>query len=79
MVAALGATFVAGMGFEVFHDWGEIECYIVVSAVTEQDLGRHGRYQQLFGLYREIYQALKNPHYLDRKTFRFSDFRLYYL
>lgn len=60
--SSLGAAFVAGMGIGVFHDWGEIERYINISAVTEPDLGRHGRYQQLFGLYREIYQALKDKY-----------------
>jgi len=58
--SSLEAAFVAGMGIGVFHDWGEIERYINISAVTEPDLGRDGRYQQLFGLYREIYQALKD-------------------
>jgi xylulokinase len=60
--SSLGAAFVAGMGIGVFHDWGEIERYINISAVTEPDLGRHEHYQQLFGLYREIYQALKDKY-----------------
>jgi xylulokinase len=58
--SSLGAAFVAGMGIGVFQDWGEIERYINISAVTEPDPERHKRYQQLFSLYREIYQALKD-------------------
>jgi xylulokinase len=60
--SSLGAAFVAGMGIGVFKDWGEIERYIKISAVTKPNLECHERYQKLFSLYREIYQALKDKY-----------------
>lgn len=60
--SSLGAAFVAGMGVGAFRDWGEIERYIEIAAVVEPDPERHVRYQGLFALYREIYEALKDKY-----------------
>jgi xylulokinase len=57
--SSLGAAFVAGMGVGVFQDWGEIERFVAIRDVTEPDLKHHERYQRLFALYREVYEALK--------------------
>lgn len=57
--SSLGAAFVAGMGVKAFSSWAEIEKYIDLAAVTQPDLERHAKYVQLFGLYRELYEANK--------------------
>ncbi len=58
--SSLGAAFVAGMGVGAFDDWGEIERYITLAAVTEPDMAAHARYQALFGIYRELYERNKD-------------------
>lgn len=58
--SSLGGAFVAGMGVGAFGDWGEIERYITVAGVTRPDQANHERYQKLFGLYRELYESLKD-------------------
>ncbi len=60
--SSLGAAFVAGMGVGAFDQWSDIERYITISAVTEPNFEHHARYQQLFALYREIYEALKEKY-----------------
>lgn len=58
--SSLGAAFIAGMGVGTFHEWGEIERYIVISAITEPNKEHHDHYRQMFTLYREVYEALKD-------------------
>lgn len=58
--SSLGAAFCAGMGVGAFSAWDEVERYIKISSVTQPDGNNHARYQQLFGLYREIYESLKD-------------------
>ena len=58
--SSLGAAFVAGMGVGVFDDWAEIERYIKITGVSEPDRAYHERYRQMFGLYREVYESLKD-------------------
>lgn len=58
--SSLGAAFVAGMGVGAFGDWQEIERYIAIAGVTQPDLTNHEHYQELFHLYREVYEALKD-------------------
>jgi xylulokinase len=58
--SSLGAAFCAGMGVGAFKRWDEVERYIKISTITEPDPENHIRYQKLFGLYREIYEALKD-------------------
>ncbi|MCX7608086.1 MAG: FGGY-family carbohydrate kinase [Anaerolineales bacterium] len=58
--SSLGAAFVAGMGIGAFQDWSEIERYITIEAITEPNLHHHSRYQQLFNLYRQAYERLKD-------------------
>jgi len=58
--SSLGAAFIAGMGTQCFQAWEEIERYINISAVTEPSLERHDRYQQLFAIYRQAYERLKD-------------------
>jgi xylulokinase len=55
--SSLGAVFIAGMGAGVFSSWGEIDRFLRVEGVTEPNLDRHARYQALFPLYRELYEA----------------------
>jgi len=56
----LGAAFVAGIGIGAFDDWAEIERYITLAGITQPDPSNHNRYRQMFNLYREIYEALKD-------------------
>lgn len=58
--SSLGAAFVAGMGVGAFQDWGEIERYITIEAVTEPNLSHHAHYQELFSIYRQAYERLKD-------------------
>jgi xylulokinase len=57
--SSLGAAFVAGMGVGAFSAWSEIERYIQVSAITQPDPERHARYQELYQLYRQLYETNK--------------------
>jgi xylulokinase len=57
--SSLGAAFVAGMGIGQFKEWGEIERFIRVSSVVRPDPRVHQRYQELFRVYRELYESLK--------------------
>lgn len=57
--SALGAAFVAGMAVGIFSDWSEIETFSEVTDVTEPDAGRSAVYSELYGIYREIYPALR--------------------
>jgi xylulokinase len=58
--SSLGAAYCAGMGVGAFTNWDEVERYIRVSTVTQPDLKNHQLYQQMFILYREIYESLKD-------------------
>jgi xylulokinase len=58
--SSLGAAYCAGMGVGAFKDWGNIERYIKISTITQPNPENHDRYQKLFGLYREIYESLKD-------------------
>lgn len=58
--SSLGAAFCAGMGVGAFSRWDEVERYIKISTVTVPNLENHARYEQLFILYREIYESLKD-------------------
>ncbi|MDQ7030993.1 MAG: FGGY-family carbohydrate kinase [Ardenticatenia bacterium] len=62
--SSLGAAFIAGMGVGLFDDWAEIERYITIAEVTEPHMEHHRRYQDLFRIYREIYERVKDlfPH-----------------
>jgi len=50
---------VAGMGIEQFKEWGEIERFIRVSNLVKPDPEAHGRYRDLFQVYRGLYDSLK--------------------
>jgi len=58
--SSLGAAFCAGMGVGAFKRWDEVERYIKISTITKPDPENHMRYQKMFGLYREIYESLKD-------------------
>jgi xylulokinase len=60
--SSLGAAFCAGMGVGAFKRWDEVERYIKISTITQPDPVNHLRYQKLFGLYREIYESLKDKY-----------------
>ncbi len=57
--SSLGAAFCAGIGVGAFKEWGEVERYIHVATVTQPNEKNHARYDKLFTIYREIYEALK--------------------
>jgi xylulokinase len=57
--SSLGAAFVAGMGAGQFKNWGEIERFVEISAVVRPNPDAHQRYQQLFEIYRDLYETLK--------------------
>jgi xylulokinase len=58
--SSLGAAFVAGKGAGVFKNWSDIERFISVGETVEANLAAHERYQEFFGVYREIYASLKD-------------------
>jgi xylulokinase len=58
--SSLGSAFCAGMGIGAFTSWDQIEPYIKIATVTQPDPANHARYQKMFILYREIYEALKD-------------------
>jgi len=57
--SSLGAAFVAGMGVGAFETWNDIERFITIAAVIEPRPAPHARYQQLFRIYRDLYESLK--------------------
>lgn len=58
--SSLGAAFVAGIGVGIFHHWSDIERFIDISTVIEPDGQAHIRYQQLFNIYLDLYNSLKD-------------------
>jgi xylulokinase len=58
--SSLGAAFVAGMGIGAFDRWDQIEQFIKIAGVTEPNAEHHAQYRQLFNVYREIYESLKD-------------------
>jgi len=57
--SSLGAAFIAGMGVGLFQDWGEIEKFITIAAVTEPNMEHHRHYRRLYRIYRDLYERLK--------------------
>jgi xylulokinase len=57
--SSLGAGFVAGMGIGAFESWGDIERFIDIAGVIEPNMAAHARYQELFAIYRDLYDSLK--------------------
>jgi xylulokinase len=57
--SSLGAAFVAGMGIGQFKEWAEIERFIRVSNMVNPNPEAHRRYQDLFQVYRGLYDSLK--------------------
>ncbi len=55
----LGAAFASGMGAGAFRDWGEIERFVAVSETVEPDPRAHFAYADIYGVYRELYPALR--------------------
>jgi xylulokinase len=66
--SSLGAAFVAGMGVGVFEDWAEIERFIVISGVVEPDGNAHQTYLQLFRIYRDLYDSVREKFQALRDT-----------
>ncbi len=58
--SSLGAAFVAGKGVGLFREWGEIERFIRLAEPVEPDPRAHARYQELFAVYRELYERNKD-------------------
>jgi xylulokinase len=57
--SSLGAAFIAGMGAGQFKEWEEVERFIRVSSVVRPDPRAHERYQELFQVYRGLYETLR--------------------
>jgi xylulokinase len=57
--SSLGAAFVAGKGGGLFEDWAEIERFVNVAGVVEPDESAHDTYEELFSVYRNVYDSLK--------------------
>jgi len=57
--SSLGAAFAAGMGVGAFDDWSEIERFVEVDERIEPNEENRLRYQELYGIYRSIYPALR--------------------
>jgi xylulokinase len=57
--SSLGAAFVAGMGVGAFREWSEVEKFIEIASITVPDPKKHARYMELFKIYRQIYENLK--------------------
>jgi xylulokinase len=58
--SSLGAAFVAGKGVGAFESWNDIEQFIDIEKVIEPDSRSHVRYQELFVIYRGLYDSLKD-------------------
>ena len=58
--SSLGAAFIAGMGVGAFSDWSEIEKFIQLKPPTIPNMENHEKYQQLFKLYRDLYEENKS-------------------
>ena len=57
--SSLGAAFVAGMGIDVFDDWGAIARFVPSDRVFEPDPRWRALYDDGYGIYRETYQRLE--------------------
>jgi xylulokinase len=58
--SSLGAAFVAGKGIGLFRAWQDIERFIQIAEVVEPDPSVHDRYEELFTIYRGLYDSLKH-------------------
>ncbi|MBE3598392.1 MAG: hypothetical protein IMX02_06210, partial [Limnochordaceae bacterium] len=58
--SSLGAAFVAGKGIGAFADWSEIERFVTVRSMTVPNPDHHARYLELFRLYRDLYESVKD-------------------
>ncbi len=57
--ASLAAAFVAGIGVGVFDTWDAIDRFLSIEDTTHPDATRSAVYDQLFGLYCQLYPQLK--------------------
>jgi xylulokinase len=57
--SALGAAFVAGSSVGVFQSWDDIERFAGVSALYTPRLEAVARYDETYGVYRELYEDIK--------------------
>jgi xylulokinase len=58
---ALGAAIIAGVGVQAFKDFAMgAERMVRVRQVFEADAGRHAHYQELYGIYRDLYRPLQS-------------------
>jgi xylulokinase len=60
--SSLGAAFVAGIGVGVFDDWSDIERFVKIAATVEPNPAAHRRYEQLYGVYRDLYTCLMSQY-----------------
>ena len=57
--SSLGAAFVAGMHAGLFENWTAIELFLAQRRVEQPDPRRYARYQELYGIYRRLYPAMR--------------------
>jgi xylulokinase len=57
--SALGAAFAAGIGSGVIHDWRAIRGYAEVTQTTQPRPALAAGYDHLYGIYRDLYPALR--------------------
>jgi len=59
--ASLGVAMLGAKAADIISDLGEMARHVVkIKRVYEADEARHNRYQELFGIYRQVYPALKS-------------------
>lgn len=57
--SSLGAAFVAGMHVGLFDNWAAIERFLTERRLERPDPRRHARYQEMYGIYRRLYPAMR--------------------
>lgn len=57
--SCLGAAYIAAFGVGAIDDWEGIARFVEPAGVVRPNDEHHERYDQLYGLYREIYDRLQ--------------------
>lgn len=66
--SSFGVAFIAGKGIGRFKEWNEIERFIKISKVIEPDMNANKNYHELFLIYRQIYESLKDKFVMLQKA-----------
>ncbi|BBK32305.1 xylulokinase [Stella humosa] len=57
--SALGAAFVAGFAIGAFDRWDQIDRFVAAGETIQPNPSLAGRYDRLYGIYREAYERLR--------------------